>query len=1476
VPGGAAQVQDIYPLTPMQEGILFHHLLGGEQAAAQGDAYIMPLLLTARARSDLDAFLLGLNMVVNRHDILRTSVHWQGLPRAVQLVQREVAVPVQTVDVPAGQSALACLSGRMAPGQLWMDLSQAPLVRVMVAHDEPMGQWHALVMLHHLIDDNYSLDIVRAEIRACMLGQVAALPAPVPYRAFVQRALAYHARGEAQAFFTQRLADVDEPTAPFGLLDVHGDGSRFEEATLPLEHRLIDRTRRMARQMGVSAAAVFHAAWAVVVARTSGRHDVVFGTVLTGRLQGDEGADRVIGAFINTLPVRMPLQGLSSAELVKQMQAELVELLAHDQAPLALAQRCRGVSSGVPLFSAVLNYRHRRDQSDADLQWPGIELVAGQERSNYPFAMSVDDDGDGFTLHAQTERHVGAARVVTFLATALDAMVQALEEGGQSQAMRVNVLSVKERAQVLTGFNQTAAARQPGVLIHQLFEAQAKLRPGAVAVEMGKQALSYQQVNQAANQLARHLRQLGVGQEQRVALCFERSVDMIVAMLAVLKAGGAYVPVDPAYPSERISYMLGDANPAVVLTQQALVAQLPKGQALVLALDVDQPAWLCEDDANLDSDGMGLHANALAYVIYTSGSTGQPKGVTVEHACVANIARTQQEVLGLCPESRILQFASMSFDASVWECTMAWGVGATLVLASKEQVLPGQALYDTLRSHGITHATLPPIAVSMMPGQEGLEHLSHLIVGGEACPASLPAQWARSDRGQHLINVYGPTETTACVTMHWCRPDDGVPPIGRPMANIQLYVLDEAGEPVAQGVSGEIYIGGAGVARGYLGRPELTAERFVPDGFSGVAGARLYRTGDVGRWRADGVLEYQGRNDHQVKIRGFRIELGEVESALLRCAGVREAVVLAREDEPGRKRLVAYVTAHDATRDAARDVVSDAAIEATAQAPDEWIAGLRSELRAKLPEHMIPSALVRLDQLPLTPNGKLDRAALPEPDATAQSGLHRQGFEAPQGPIEVALARIWCDLLGLPQVSRHDRFFDLGGHSLLIVQMIERLRQCELHADVRSVFSAGSLADLAQILGQGSVADVGPAVPPNLIPAGASAITPEMLPLIELSQAQIDQIVAQVPGGVANVQDIYPLAPLQEGILFHHLLDETRADAYILPVLLRVQDRTQLQQLLQALQQVIDRHDILRSAMLWQDLPRPVQVVCRQATLKVRHIELSAGAGQDDQASMQASMQAQMQALMAPEHLHMPLTQAPLVHVLVGQAPAHHPSPSYALIELHHIISDHISLEVMLGEVSAILQAQSQSQGQGPSSAKGLTSALILPEPVPYRGFVAQALHSAQSHDAQAYFSAKLGEVSEPTAPFDLLDVHGDGSGIDEAHQPISAELARSIRAQARQLGVSPAALFHVGWAQVVAHTSGRDDVVFGSVLSGRLQGTHGADRVLGMFINTLPLRLKLQGQSAQAAVAQAHAELIELLRYEQASLALAQRCGGS
>lgn len=1046
VPGGAPNIQDIYPLVPLQEGMLFHHLMGEES----GDAYVHSMMLTLSSREQLDQFVGALQRVIGRHDVLRTAILWHQLPRPVQVVYRNASLTPKELSSDGKREPIEQLNEIMRPGVQRLDLQRAPLMRLWIAQDIDGAEWHALLQTHHVICDNEAADIVLSEIGTYLEGRDASLPIPVPYRNHVAQALAYARTQEAEGFFRRKLVQIDEPTAPFGLLDVHGDGSRIEAARRTLDPILADRVRAQSRRLTVSAATLFHAAWALVVSHTSGRDDVVYGTVLLGRLQGRAGAQRILGLFINTLPLRLRLKGVTAQELVELTQRELIELLSHEQAPLAVAQRCSGVPAGAPLFSALLNYRHSAPESEED--WSrrtGIRLSEAQERTNYPFALSIDDFGKDFALTATSDRRIDPHRLLGYTCTAMESLLEALEEEPQRSALALSILPQRERDQVLQLFNATQTSYERAGLIHELFEEQVQKTPDAIAVIYEAQSLTYAGINTRANQLARYLKNKGVAPNQIVGICLDRSPEMVVGLLGILKTGAAYMPMDPNYPVERLRYLLDDASPPVVLTHSKLHAVVPVTKAEIVALDLEAQQIAGHFVDNLPPAELGIPARNAAYVIYTSGSTGHPKGTVMSHRSLRNLMAWHRRTFETSVGQRVLQFAALGFDVAFQEIFSTLCAGGTLVLVQEWVRTDVAALLELLRNQSVERLFLPPlmlqaVAEGWVHNRTDLQGIRDVITAGEQLHISSEIRefFSRID-GCKLHNHYGPTETHV-VTAHTLSGDPEawpvLPSIGRPISNTQIYILDGDGQPVPVGLSGEIYIAGAGVAYGYLNRPEMTEKVFIDNPHSAEPPSKMYRTGDLGRWREDGTVEYLGRNDHQVKIRGFRIELGEIEMQLGRHAQVKEAVVIAAEHAPGEKRLVAYVVPANAA-DAPRTEA------------------LRAHLKEALPEHMVPGAFVLLERLPLTPNGKLDRRALPTPSLGAY--VSRE-YQSPEGHVEEIVAGIWRRLLRVERVGRRDHFFELGGHSLLATQLITRIRS-ELSVDIsiRMVFTFPTLVEFA-------------------------------------------------------------------------------------------------------------------------------------------------------------------------------------------------------------------------------------------------------------------------------------------------------------------------------------------------------------------------------------------------------------------------------
>ncbi|MFE9002125.1 non-ribosomal peptide synthase/polyketide synthase [Streptomyces sp. NPDC007875] len=1023
-------VEAILPLTPLQEGLLFHSLYDDRSV----DLYTSQLSVELEGRLDADALRAAAATVLRRHANLRTSFQHRSSAQPVQLVIREVPVPWAEHDLGGlTEEERAAEVARLTEEDRTrrFDLARPPLLRFTLIR---LGAERCRLLFthHHILLDGWSIPLLLSELFALYARggtNDSKLPPVPPFRDYLVW-LAGQDRPAAEQAWAEALDGLAEPMV---VRPVAPDRMAVlpERATLDLSRSLTTALTALARRHSLTLNTVVQGVWALLLSQLTGRRDVVFGTTVSGRPPELPGVENMVGLFLNTLPVRVRIDpGESVLDMLVRVQAEQTELLPHQHLGLAAIQRLAG---GAELFDTMTVFESFPvDHNAESLPGTGLRVVEseGTDYSHYPIALMVLP-GERLHLRLSYQPDLFGAEETAALLDRARRLLETLVAEPEQPVGRLDLLDAAERQRLLVRFNDTGRPVEPATLA-QLFEAQAARAPEAVAVEYESTTVTYGELDARANQLARQLAARGIGPERIVALALPRGIAFVLSVLAVAKAGAAYLPVDLRYPRERIAFLLDDARPAAVLTTNGATRMLPAtGAAEVLPLDDPRLVAALADTARtpLTDQERTAPAHPLhpAYVIYTSGSTGRPKGVVVSHLGLANAVAVQRRKHLVGPGDRVLQFVSPSFDASFWELSKALFTGATLVCAPEERLAPGPDLAALLDERRITHLMIPPSPLSMMPAG-GLGTVRGLMVGGEACSAELVSAWAP---GRHMVNAYGPTEATVAATMtDGLTPRGAAPSIGTPLDNVRAYVLDQALRPVPVGAVGELYLSGVGLARGYLGRAALTAERFVADPF-GAAGERMYRTGDLVAWTDSGELTFAGRADDQVKIRGFRIETGEIEAALRGHAAVRQAVVTVREDRPGDRRLVAYVVVEGAGADEVREHVAE-----------------------RLPGYMVPAAFVVLDELPLTRNGKVAKAALPAP---AAQGTRR----APSTPEQEIVCGLYADVLGVPEVGADDDFFQLGGHSLLAIRLAGRIRSAfGVDVPIRVIFEAPSVEAL--------------------------------------------------------------------------------------------------------------------------------------------------------------------------------------------------------------------------------------------------------------------------------------------------------------------------------------------------------------------------------------------------------------------------------
>ena len=1024
LPVAANAVQDIYTLSPMQQGMLFHTLY--EQAA--GD-YINQVRVTAEGL-DVLRFQQAWDATVQAHDVLRSGFFWEGqLEWPCQVVYRDARLPIEELDwrcMPERELALQNL--QQDQRRQGFDLGKAPLARLLLVRTDE--QRHELIYTHHhILMDGWSNSRLFGEVLQRYAG-VAVPEAAGRYRDYIGW-LQQRDPGNTEAFWREQLNILQTPTRLGSSQAQAIEG--YGEHLCSLERPLTARLEAFARRNKVTLNTLVQAAWLILLQRYAGGQSVVsFGATVAGRPAEVAGVEEQIGLFINTLPVICAVDAQQSvADWLQAVQAQNLALREHEHTGLYDIQRWAGQGGGA-LFDNILVFENY-PVSKALAQSGGSGIRFGEpkahEQTSYPLTVLVDM-GETLSLQLSFAHAQFTAETVEGYGRHLFNLLLGMVTDAQQRLGDLVMLDAGERQRVVFDWNATVRDYPLQACAHHLIEQQVARTPDAPALVFAGQHLDYAELNRRANRLAHRLIEAGVGPDVLVGLAVERSIEMVVGLLAVLKAGGAYVPLDPEYPPERLAYMLEDSGVKLLLTQAHLPLPVPQGlETLVLGESTFE-------GYSEENPGVMLDGENLAYVIYTSGSTGQPKGAGNRHSALLNRLQWMQEAYGLEASDSVLQKTPFSFDVSVWEFFWPLMTGARLVVAAPGDHRDPAKLVSLINQQNVTTLHFVPSMLQAFlqdPAVSSCQSLQRIVCSGEALPADAQHQVFAKLPQAALYNLYGPTEAAIDVT-HWTCVDEGrdAVPIGRPIANLGCYILDSNFEPVPVGVLGELYLGGIGLARGYHRRPALTAERFIAHPF--VKGERLYRTGDLARYRADGVIEYAGRIDHQVKLRGLRIELGEIEARLLEHALVREAAVLAVDG----KYLVGYLVLQNAA--------------------DDWRDRLSAHLAQYLPDYMVPAQWVLLEQMPLSPNGKLDRKALPKANAHVQA----REYVAPSSELEQQIAAIWAQVLEVERVGMNDNFFELGGHSLLATQVVVRLRE-QLHAefDVKSIFTTPSLAEFS-------------------------------------------------------------------------------------------------------------------------------------------------------------------------------------------------------------------------------------------------------------------------------------------------------------------------------------------------------------------------------------------------------------------------------
>jgi amino acid adenylation domain-containing protein len=1386
-------VDDIYPLSPMQKGLLFLRLYSRHPGA-----YVEQVGWSLEGKFDEASFVKAWQEVIERHPVMRTAFFWDELKEPMQVVR-------QTVDLPWQRHDWRKLNSDARPGALRdfleldrqrdFDLSRAPLLRLAqmrLSEDSYQFIW----TYHHLILDGWSISLVLTEVfqryKALCSGTSATIEGSRPFRDYIEW-LTQQSAQSAESYWREKLKGFTEPTA----LGIESSEAVPEESvgyatkTALLSVSSSEGLRRFARRNQLTLSAMVEGAWALLLSRYSASSDVIFGVVVNGRPPALAGSESMVGLFINTLPVRVRIEPYTRCvSWLMQLHLQQVAMRRHEHTSLAQIQEWSEVSRGENLFKSIVAFDSAPAEQATDSEQPARigDVFRANSVTNYPITLGVVA-GPALSLQLTYDASRFDRLSITRMLKHLENLMLGLGDDHNQRLCDLAMLSEGERQQLVTEWNDTSVELEEERTVTQLIEARAARSPDKTAIVFGEARLTYAELISRANTLAYALGKLGVGPETLVGIYAERSLEMVWSLLGVMKSGAAYVPLDPTFPDDRIAFMIADSRIKVLLTQKRFAAHLPAHDAKVLVVDDD---LFFTTSAGQPSSGAVLTEN-LAYVIYTSGSTGRPKGVQIEHRALTNFLQSVHRQPGLTSDDVFLSVTTFSFDISALEFYLPLIAGACLVIASRETAWDGLRLKQLLADSAATVMQATPATWRLLvdAGWEG-DHRLKILCGGEALSRKLANQLL--ERCNSLWNMYGPTETTIWSSMHRIEARGAVS-IGLPISNTSMFILDGDLEPAPVNVPGELYIGGEGLARGYLRRAALTADNFIPNPFGVQAGQRLYRTGDIARRLPDGTIECIGRTDDQVKVRGSRIELGEIESVLNRHPSVQQSMVTVREDQPGDRRLVAYI-------------ISPKEIELNP-------AALRAHLKAHLPEYMLPAAFVAIDEIPLTPNGKIDRRALPPP-GSARPEIEAK-FAAPRNPAEKVLAAIWTEVLGIDEVGIHDNFFELGGDSIMSLQIMSKARRAGLDIVPKDVFEQQTIALLAMAASPPTESDDEPErMPlPRIQSPELKSFTPSDFPLCSVTQQNIDELTRD---GLP-VQDIYSLSPMQEGMLFHSLRSP-QSNVYCEQMSFSIEGELDVDSFYRAWLESIERHSILRTAFVWKNLDEPVQIVHECGSL---HLEKEDWRGLAPDAQSERLFNLQQ----ADRKRGFNFSAPPLMRLTLIRTGDRRFEVVWTY---HHILLDGWSVTVLFSEVLKRYETLRQD------------IRLPLAPEHSYRHYIAW-LKQRDIKQAEAFWRARLEGFSTPT-PL-LMSVAetliADASdAYDQQEITLSRDQSDRLRALTREHHLTLSSVAQGCWALLLSGYSGEDDVVFGVTVSGRPPMLPEAEAMIGLFINTLPVRVQL------------------------------------